>query len=86
MNWQSGSGMQLVITTKNIDDAHSLFIIKEGYNTRSIKTGVPVICGSTIRLEHVSTGKNLHSHNFPSFITNAQEICGFGVNGDGGNF
>jgi dolichyl-phosphate-mannose--protein O-mannosyl transferase len=40
-------------------------------------------CNSVIRLEHANTGKNLHSHNFPSYITDSQEACGFGERGTG---
>jgi dolichyl-phosphate-mannose--protein O-mannosyl transferase len=78
--------MQLVITTKNNDDYDSLFIIKEGHNQPSKNTGEAVLCGSIIRLEHVNTGKNIHSHKHASFVTESQEVCGFGNNGEGGNF
>jgi dolichyl-phosphate-mannose--protein O-mannosyl transferase len=48
-------------------------------------TGLPVKCDDVIRLEHVNTAMNLHSHNFPSFITDSQEASAFGNNGYGDN-
>lgn len=43
----------------------------------------PIACGTTIRLEHLATGKNLHSHHFPSPLSNNQEVSAFGENGEG---
>jgi len=83
MTWGSGSGMQIIASTKKDDDYDSLFIIKEGHGIESCSTGTPIKCGSIIRLEHVNTGKNLHSHEYPSFVTESQEVCGFGENGYG---
>jgi dolichyl-phosphate-mannose--protein O-mannosyl transferase len=50
------------------------------------KAGEPVRHGDVIRLEHLNTHVNLHSHrNYPSPITGQQEVTGFGhaENGDG---
>lgn len=40
-------------------------------------------CGDTIRLEHQSTNKNLHSHFFQSPLSGKQEISCYGENGVG---
>jgi dolichyl-phosphate-mannose--protein O-mannosyl transferase len=40
--------------------------------------GTPVKCGSFVRLQHVATGKNLHSHNFRAPLSGNQEVSGFG--------
>ena len=45
--------------------------------------GVPIKCGTHIRLEHADTGKNLHSHLFKSAISGNQEVSGFGEKGNG---
>ena len=47
----------------------------------------PVECGTTIRLQHLSTGKYLHSHLFSSPLSNNQEVSAFGENsvGDSGD-
>ena len=56
------------------DDPNSLWIIKEAHGENPCETGVPVTCDQFIRLEHVNTGKNLHSHAYPSFVTDSQEV------------
>lgn len=38
----------------------------------------PIKCGTTIRLFHIATLKNLHSHNFLSPLSNNQEISCYG--------
>ena len=43
----------------------------------------PIKCGSVIRLVHLSTKKNLHSHYFQSPLSNNQEVSAFGENGLG---
>ena len=43
----------------------------------------PVRCGATVRLTHVSTGKNLHSHHFKSPLSHNQEVSAFGDGGRG---
>jgi dolichyl-phosphate-mannose--protein O-mannosyl transferase len=83
MNWSSGSGLQIVTAVESDKDINSLFTIKEGENYPTKINGEPVLCGEVIRLEHITTGKNLHSHEFKSFITNSQEACAFGEDGNG---
>ena len=43
----------------------------------------PIACGQKIRLEHLATKKNLHSHLFSSPLSDQQEISAFGVEGEG---
>ena len=83
MNWSSGSGLQIITAVESDKEINGLFTIKEGETYPMKVTGEPVLCGDVIRLEHVATGKNLHSHDFKSFVTNSQEACAFGDNGDG---
>lgn len=40
-------------------------------------------CGDTVRLEHVLTKKNLHSHKERSPLSNNQEVSCYGLDGDG---
>ena len=40
-------------------------------------------CGQKIRLEHLTTARNLHSHHFSSPLSNSQEVSAFGDDGDG---
>ncbi len=45
------------------------------------KRGVPVSCGQEVRFEHLTTGRNLHSHHFTSPLSNSQEVSAFGEQG-----
>lgn len=40
-------------------------------------------CGSTIRLEHLTTQKNLHSHYVSSPLSGNQEVSAYGNKGEG---
>jgi hypothetical protein len=46
-------------------------------------TGQPIKCGSKVRLEHMGTSRNLHSHSFESPVSKRQEVSCFGEQGDG---
>lgn len=83
MGWGSGSHMQIVTGVVQKDDYDSLWIVKEQNNSQTKETGTPIKCNDVVRLEHVNTKKNLHSHTFPSWITDSQEVCAFGDNGNG---
>lgn len=41
----------------------------------------PIKCGDIIRLQHLPTGKNLHSHYFQSPLSGNQEISAYGEDG-----
>ena len=45
--------------------------------------GRPIACNEIIRLEHATSGKNLHSHLFKSPLSGSQEVSGFGEGGNG---
>ena len=46
-------------------------------------TGEPMKCGKILRLEHMETGKNLHSHKISSPISHRNEVSGHGDDGEG---
>lgn len=56
------------------DDQGSLWVIKEGQANAAAEAGEPVMCGSTIRLGHLQTERNLHSHLFHSPLSGQQEV------------
>lgn len=58
-------------------------MIKEGNKGAFKEVGSPVPCGSIVRLQHLETGRNLHSHLFNSPLSNQQEVSCFGENGKG---
>lgn len=43
----------------------------------------PIECGQTIRMTHVSTNRNLHSHHFQSPLSHNLEVSAYGDNGEG---
>ena len=72
--------LQIITAIQEDDDTNSLFLIKEGDRIFPCKNGENILCNSIIRVEYLLTGKNLHSHDFPSFIIEKQESCSFGEN------
>ncbi|KAM6156031.1 stromal cell-derived factor 2-like protein 1 [Rhynchocyon petersi] len=78
----SGSGQQSVTGVEASDDANSYWRIRGGPE-EGCPRGAPVRCGQAVRLTHVLTGKNLHTHHFPSPLSNNQEVSAFGEDGEG---
>merc|ERR1719347_415445 len=82
VKYGSGSGQQSVTGTPQQDDNNSYWLIK-GTAKNDCKRGSPVECGQVVRLEHLSTKRNLHSHHFSSPLSDQQEISAFGDSGEG---
>ncbi|XP_067142446.1 stromal cell-derived factor 2 [Centruroides vittatus] len=82
IKYGSGSGQQSVTGTDVQEDINSHWVIK-GPNGKHCTRGEPISCGDTIRLEHLITQKNLHSHLFSSPLSGNQEVSAFGDKGDG---
>lgn len=82
VKYGSGSGQQSVTAIEDHDDVNSHWVVK-GKSGKTCKRGEPIACGTTIRLEHLATKKNLHSHHFSSPLSNNQEVSCFGDNGEG---
>ncbi|KAK7071750.1 Stromal cell-derived factor 2-like protein [Halocaridina rubra] len=82
VKYGSGSGQQSVTGTTQQEDHNSNWLIK-GPPKQPCKRGVPVSCGQTIRIEHLATKRNLHSHHFSSPLSDQQEISAFGEEGEG---
>ncbi len=60
-----------------------MWLVKEGNAAELCNVATPINCGRTIRLEHIDTGKLLHSHNFKAPLSGNQEVSGFGDGGQG---
>uniref|UniRef100_A0A8C9GFP2 Stromal cell derived factor 2 like 1 n=1 Tax=Piliocolobus tephrosceles TaxID=591936 RepID=A0A8C9GFP2_9PRIM len=71
IKYGSGSGQQSVTGVEASDDANSYWRIRGG-SEGGCPRGSPVRCGQAVRLTHVLTGKNLHTHHFPSPLSNNQ--------------
>uniref|UniRef100_A0A3Q3EDK6 Stromal cell-derived factor 2-like 1 n=1 Tax=Labrus bergylta TaxID=56723 RepID=A0A3Q3EDK6_9LABR len=82
VKYGSGSGQQSVTGVENADDSNSYWQIR-GKPNRPCKRGVAIKCGEAIRITHMKTGRNLHSHRFNSPLSNNQEVSAFGESGEG---
>jgi len=78
----SGSGQQSITGYPNLDDPNSLWIVR-GPHGKTCVQGDPVQNGGTVRFQHHSTKKYLHSHLHQSPLSKQQEVSGFGENGSG---
>lgn len=77
IKYGSGSGQQAVTGTSSKEDGNSYWLIKAGTKKQCTR-GEPVKCGDVIRLEHIATKKNLHSHLVSSPLSGKQEISAYG--------
>ncbi|RUS88909.1 hypothetical protein EGW08_003348 [Elysia chlorotica] len=82
VKYGSGSGQQSVTGVDSSDDHNSYWQVR-GKTGAVCTRGNPVKCGQTIRLTHVATMKNLHTHHFQSPLSHNLEVSAFGDNGEG---
>lgn len=82
----SGSGQQSVTALEADNDAGSLWTVKEANGEPLCLTGERIKWGQKIRIEHMNTEKNLHTHTYSSPVSNRQEVSWFGNNGIGDNY
>lgn len=92
----AGSGQQIVTFIKEPDSSNALWWLRpqdhrsdlEYPEESSCKLAEPIRCGSTIRITHSDTVRNLHSHDVESVLSRQQEVSCFGSGygkGDGGD-
>ncbi|XP_053702557.1 stromal cell-derived factor 2 [Synchiropus splendidus] len=82
VRYGSGSGQQSVTGVTAVEDSNSYWSVR-GTSDSSCVRGAAVKCGQAIRLTHVNTGRNLHSHYFASPLSSNQEVSAFGEEGEG---
>merc|ERR1712159_675569 len=82
VKYGSGSGQQSVTAYSTGDDHNSYWLVQGADNTECAQ-GTPVKNGDVIRLMHVSTKRNLHSHAVMSPLTHQKEVSCFGEEGEG---
>ncbi|XP_064597317.1 stromal cell-derived factor 2-like [Liolophura sinensis] len=82
VKYGTGSGQQSVTGVEGSDDHNSYWQVK-GKTGATCNRGVPIKCGQTIRLMHLSTKRNLHSHHFNSPLSHNLEVSAFGEGGEG---
>ena len=83
IKWGSGSEQQSVTATPESGDPNSYWIVNEALGAPACKRGQPIKCGQVVRLEHLATARNLHSHLFRSPLSGQQEVSAFGEEGQG---
>lgn len=85
IKYGSGSGQQSVTGTESKDDGNSNWLVK-AETMKDCVRGEPIKCGDIIRLEHIATKRNLHSHRVSSPLSGRQEVSAYGDRkGDGDN-
>lgn len=78
------SGQQQVTCFAGADDNDLWRIKGPDGQPQNFQSGQPVQHGDVVRVEHLATRRNLHSHaGFPSPVTGQQEVTGFGQSGVG---
>ncbi|XP_018012580.1 stromal cell-derived factor 2 [Hyalella azteca] len=82
VKYGSGSGQQSVTGSPTQEDHNSNWLVK-GTPAKPCTRGEAIKCGEQVRLEHVSTHRNLHSHHFSSPLSDQQEVSAFGEEGEG---
>jgi len=81
----SGSSGQQQITAYSGSDSNDLWLVKaQDGLPADYYTERPIRHGNIIRLEHIQTKRNLHSHGgIPSPLTGQQEVSAYGDMGEG---
>lgn len=82
-NLGGGSGQQIVTWVPEKSGTSTLWWIREAHEDDYCVTARPIPCGSKIRLTHLDTMRNLHSHAHQSPLSRQQEISAFGEDGNG---
>ncbi|XP_005111764.1 stromal cell-derived factor 2 [Aplysia californica] len=82
VKYGSGSGQQSVTGVDSSDDHNSYWQVRAKTGA-TCSRGSPVKCGQSVRLTHVATKRNLHSHHFQSPLSHNLEVSAFGEAGEG---
>lgn len=74
----------MVVTTKTANDS-TIWLVKGGAGEIEISSQAkPLLRDDVVRLEHIATGTNLHSHSAPSpILGDQQEVTAYGSFGNG---
>lgn len=89
-NLGTGSGQQIVTFVNDASTGNTLWWVRPAHTgsdmeyspDASCKLAEPIKCGSMIRLTHIDTMRNLHSHEVKSPLSQQQEVSAYGQ-GDG---
>lgn len=79
----AGSGQQLVTSSPHLHKTSALWLIQEGHGKEPCTAGDKIPYGTRMRLMHLNTESNLHSHDVRSPLSNQQEVTAYGSTGNG---
>ena len=83
VQYGSGSGQQSVTGIRKAEDGNSYWLVRSPTDEH-LSRGSAIKCGQKLRLTHVNTMSNLHSHRFQAPLTSrALEVSCFGTDGEG---
>lgn len=77
ISYGSGSGQQSVTGFQDTSDANSLWVVTGAQEAECVQ-GTPIKSGTSVRMQHVATRRWLHSHHFPSPLSQNLEVSAFG--------
>ena len=80
---QTGSGQQLGTAEEDNRSPKGLWQVREGHDAPACVAGTPIRCGEVVRLTHLTTQSNLHTHDIRSPLSNQHEVSCFGESGVG---
>lgn len=85
VTYGTGSGQQSVTGFHSSGDGNSYWLVKAAHQSLSIpKPGTSVSCGETVRLQHLRTAKNLHSHEIRAPLNSDNEVSAYRIGNDDG--
>lgn len=75
----AGSGQQSVTAFHSSGDGNSYWLVKGPHDAPAIPGGTIVRCGQLIRLQHLRTATNLHSHDHRAPLSRDNEVSAYRV-------
>lgn len=83
ISYGSGSGQQSVTGFRDTGDSNSYWVIKGAHEDEPKLGGVVIKCNDVIRLQHLNTAKNLHSHEHRAPMNRDNEVSAYAVYHEG---
>lgn len=83
VSYGTGSGQQSITAFPHAGDSNSLWIVKGAHEDFPKPAGEIIKCGDVIRLQHLNTNKNLHSHDHKAPMNRDREVSAYAVRHQG---
>ncbi|CAN8065059.1 unnamed protein product [Agarophyton chilense] len=78
IKYGTGSQQQSVTAVSDTSDSNSFWVVRNAHGSDSLLAGTVVRCGDVFRLQHLNTGKNLHSHKHQAPLNRDYEVSAYG--------